>query len=131
MRNYIIIFLVIFSFSCIKKDKAPEYVIPQEDMVKIIRDIHLTDGMLTVSNVRRDLSRGDTINYYDIIFENYGYERADFDTSIYYYSKQIDKFDEIYKEVLNQLNEMETMLKEEADTENENQTENPKDTGGS
>ncbi len=127
MRNYIFILLATFTFSCVKNDKAPEYVIPQEDMVKIIRDIHLTDGMLTVSNVRKDLSRGDTLNYYDVIFENYGYERSDFDTSIYYYSKQINKFDEIYKEVLNQLNEMETMLKEDDETENENQTENQKD----
>lgn len=119
-----------FMLSCGKSDKVPDYVIPKDDMVNIIRDIHLTDGMLTVSNVRRDLAREDTVNYYDAIFETYGYKRADFDTSIYYYSKEINTFDEIYKEVLNQLNEMETLLKEE-DAKEEEQVQPKKDVGNS
>ncbi|MCB2196836.1 MAG: DUF4296 domain-containing protein [Bacteroidetes bacterium] len=130
MRNCIVILIMAFMLSCVKNDKVPDYVIPKEDMVNIIRDIHLTDGMLTISDVRRDLARQDTINYYDAIFENYGYKRADFDTSIYYYSKEINTFDEIYKEVLNQLNEMETLLKED-DKKEEEQDEPKKDVGNS
>lgn len=128
MKNGLIILILVFTISCIKSDKVPDYVIPKEDMINIIRDIHLTDGMLTVSDIRRDLAREDTVNYYDAIFESYGYKRADFDTSIYYYSKEINTFDEIYKEVLNQLNEMETLLQEE-DSKKEDEAEPKKDVG--
>jgi hypothetical protein len=122
MRKIVVLLIMTSVISCAKSDKVPEHVIPKEDMINIIRDIHLTDGILTISNVRRDLAREDTTNYYDAIFETYGYDRSDFDTSIYYYSREINKFDEIYKEVLNQLSEMETLLKE--DNPNE---ENPKE----
>ena len=117
-------------YSCINEDRVPEYVIPPEKMVDIIIDIHLTDGVLSVNEVRKKLPRKDSLNYYDVIFENYGYKRSDFDTSIYYYSKNINKFDQIYEEVLNRLNEMETVLKE-ADTKEEAgepQTSKDKDT---
>ncbi len=113
MKKFVILIVTISFFSCTNEKKIPEYVIPQEDMVDIIVDIHLTDGLLTLNHVRRKLAKKDTSNYYDKIFDQYGYTRADFDTSIYYYSMNIDDYDNIYAEVLNRLNEMETELKQE------------------
>jgi len=117
MKNLFLIFLI-FSTSCIYKEKKPDYVIPREDMIEIIIDLHLADGMLSEKEIRKELLRKDTINYYHAILDNYGYERTDFDTSVYYYSKHIDKYDQIYKEVLNRLNEMETELKKEDEESN-------------
>jgi uncharacterized protein DUF4296 len=113
MKKIIIIALTLLLVACHNEKKTPEYVIPQEDMVNIIVDIHITDGLLTLNNVRRNLAKKDTANYYDQVFENYGYTRADFDTSVYYYSMNINDYDKIYAEVLNKLNEMETELKQE------------------
>lgn len=121
MKKAIIISLTLFLFSCNNEKKTPDYVIPHDDMVNIIIDIHLTDGLLTQNKVRRRLSRKDTSNYYNAIFRNYDYTRADFDTSVYFYSKNINKYDKIYEEVLNRLNEMETKLKEESSEETSNQ----------
>ncbi len=118
MKNFILILIAIFIFSCGQDKKVPDYVIPQSDMINIVIDIHLTDGLLTVKEVRRDLTSKDSINYYDAIFNNYGYSRTDFDTSVYYYSKNINKYDQIYAEVLNRLNEMETELIQEENKEN-------------
>ena len=73
--------------------------------------------------MRRDLTKNDSINYYDEIFKNYGYTRADFDTSVYYYSKNINEYDEIYEEVLNRLNEMDTELRKENKGEKEKEEE--------
>ena len=69
-------------FSCVNNNKVPDNVIPKDDMIDIIYDIHLTDGLFTISNIRRELTRNDSINYYDEIFKNYGYNRADFETSV-------------------------------------------------
>ena len=117
MRNLVIIALVLFSFACKKGTKVPHYVIPKEDMINIIIDIHVTDGLFTVTKVRRELVRNDSLNYYDEIFTNYGYTRKDFDTSVYFYSKNINEYDKIYQEVLNRLNEMETELKQQGKEE--------------
>ncbi len=119
MKKLIIVLLSIIAFSCGKKGKVPDYVIPQDDMINIIIDIHITDGLLTVKEIRRDLTRNDSIDYYKGIFVKYGYSREEFDSSIYFYSKNINKYDEIYAEVLNQLNEMETELIQEENKDNE------------
>ena len=108
----ILILLIVFSlFSC-KKQQTPDYVIPFNNMVDIIVEIHITDGLLTSSKVRRELIKLDTTNYYDAILNKYNYKRQDFDTSLYYYTKNIDQYDLIYDEVLNRLSEIESKLEE-------------------
>jgi len=108
----ILILLIVFSlFSC-KKQQTPDYVIPFNNMVDIIVEIHITDGLLTSSKVRRELIKIDTTNYYDAILNKYNYKRQDFDTSLYYYTKNIDQYDLIYDEVLNRLSEIESKLEE-------------------
>ncbi|HAF30374.1 MAG TPA: hypothetical protein DCG75_15135 [Bacteroidales bacterium] len=109
-----VLFVLSFMFSCINLNKKPDYVIPHNDMVDIIVKIHITDGMLNINKVRRDLAKQDSINYYEAIFKSFGYTRPDFDTSIYFYSNNIAEYDKIYEEVLNKLGEMETQLKEES-----------------
>ncbi|MCK5028042.1 MAG: DUF4296 domain-containing protein [Bacteroidales bacterium] len=111
MKKTLILLIVFSLFSC-NKNKQPEYVIPFDDMVDIIVEIHITDGLLASNKVRRSLVKMDTTNYYDALLNNYNYKRHDFDTSLYYYSKNIDQYDLIYDEVLNQLSKIESELKE-------------------
>jgi hypothetical protein len=127
MKKAVVILLVIFLFSCNNENKLPDYVITHDDMVNIIIDIHLTDGLLTNNKVRRKLAKKDSSNYYEAIFNNYGYTRAEFDTSVYFYSKNINEYDKIYEEVLNRLNEMETKLKQESSEETKLKEESLKD----
>ena len=114
MKKTAVILLVVILISCDSGNKTPDYVIPHDDMVNIIIDIHLTDGLLTNNKIRRKLAKKDSLNYYNVILNNYGYSRADFDTSVYFYSKNINEYDKIYEEVLNSLGEMETKLKQES-----------------
>jgi len=116
MKLKIILFVVLL-IGCSKTEKTPKYVIPTNDFVSIVVDIHLLDGMMNEVNIRRKITKNDTVDLYSEIFKNYGYTRKDFDTSIYYYSSKINTYDEIYKEVLNKLNKMETQLKEEEEKE--------------
>ncbi len=126
MKKTAVILLVIFLFSCNNNEnKLPDYVISHDDMVNIIIDIHLTDGLFTNNKVRRKLAKKDSLNYYNAILNNYGYTRADFDTSVHFYSKNIDEYDKIYEEVLNNLSEMETKLKQESAEETKLKEEKP------
>jgi hypothetical protein len=112
MKKAFILLLVFSLFSCNSKKDIPDNVIPFDDMVDIIYKIHVTDGLLTLSKVRRSVVKIDTTNYYDALLNNYNYNRQDFDTSLYYYSKNIDQYDLIYDEVLNRLSKIEAELKE-------------------
>jgi len=123
MKKLLIIILGLVFFSCSNQTKVPEYVIPKDDMIDIILDIHLTDGLFTISKIRKEITSADSLNYYDEVFRNYGYTRADFDTSVYYYSKNINEYDKIYEEVLNRLNEMDTELRKENKGEKEKKEE--------
>ncbi|MEE4198414.1 MAG: DUF4296 domain-containing protein [Bacteroidales bacterium] len=120
MKRFVFFILVFFVFFSCQEDKVPEYVIPPDDMVSILVDIHLTDGMLSSPDVRRELARQDTANIYHLLLHNYGYSRKDFDTSLFYYGKNIALYDRIYNDVLNQLNELETQLKEESQESEQN-----------
>lgn len=109
----IFIIILIISFAGCTKQKVPDHVIPPDDMVSILVDIHLTDGLLSSTKTRRELANKDTSNLYDKLLNNYNYTRHDFDTSLHYYGKNIALYDKIYHQVLNQLNELETTLKEQ------------------
>lgn len=127
MKKTAVVLLAIILVSCDSGNKTPDYVISHDDMVNIIIDIHVADGLLTDNNVRRKLAKKDSLNYYNAILNNYGYTRADFDTSVHFYSKNIDEYDKIYEEVLNNLSEMETKLKQESTEETKLKEENLKD----
>ncbi|HRW63386.1 MAG TPA: DUF4296 domain-containing protein [Bacteroidales bacterium] len=113
MKNIFLLFISLFLFISCNKPKTPEYVIPHEKMVNIIVDMHLLDGMLTVNEIRREIAGKDTSNIYNSVLNYYGYSRHDFDTSLFYYSKNITEYDVIYQEVLNRLGEIESRIKEE------------------
>ncbi|MDX9696653.1 MAG: DUF4296 domain-containing protein [Bacteroidales bacterium] len=113
LMRIIFFILMIFIASCGYQDKTPEGIIPKEKMVDILVDVHLTDGLFTNNSTRIRYAKQDSINYYDRILENHGYTRKDFDTSVYYYSHNINEYNKIYIEVLNKLSEKETRVKEE------------------
>ncbi|OFX87979.1 MAG: hypothetical protein A2W99_11555 [Bacteroidetes bacterium GWF2_33_16] len=111
--RYIVLFILVLSFSCKPKDNVPHNLIPKDKMIDILVDIHMLDGMFTNTEVRKQFAQLDSANYYNVIFENHGYSRQDFDTSVYYYSHNINDYDKIYIEVLNRLSQLETIVKEE------------------
>ena len=111
--RYLFLIILLFSLSCKQKDSIPENLIPKDKMIDILIDMHLADAIFTSPTVRSLFAERDSVNFYEVIFENYGYTRIDFDTSVYYYSHNINEYNKMYIEVLNRLNEMETEVKRE------------------
>lgn len=81
-------------------------IIPQRDMVRILKKIYITDAVVNVSE-RQKLRGKDTVEYYEPILEMYGYTTAQFDSSIKYYSKHAEEFDEILDRVIIELSDLE------------------------
>lgn len=105
--------LTLFTLLLGCKNRVPEYVIPPKDMVPLLVDMHIADGLLGETKYRAKIAQLDTTNLYDAILERHGYTRQDLDTSFYYYATDIDRFDAIYNDVLERLNERETMLRQD------------------
>jgi uncharacterized lipoprotein NlpE involved in copper resistance len=105
-----IIFSVVFILVGCNKDRK---IIPRDEMVPILVRIHLMDGTAQIAQYNPEINIPDTMDVYKLVLEDYGYTRAQFDSSLQYYSRDLKKFDRIYQQVLARLNKMETAAQEE------------------
>lgn len=118
----ILFFALIVTLGC-KKDRK---IIPRDDMVSVLVKIHLMDGALEISQHNPEIAISDTLDAYEVVLEDYGYTRAQFDSSIQYYAKDLRKFDRMYQEILSRLNKMETAAQErDQDPGRETEEETP------
>jgi hypothetical protein len=88
----------------------PKGVLNQKDMTNILTDMHKLDGAL----VERGLMSGnDTtkIKYYNFIFSKYNITKVDFDSSLVWYTKNPQEFNNIYNKVLINLTSLEKDVK--------------------
>jgi|SRR6056297_1819797 len=104
---WLLVVLVIV-FACQDKKK----VIPRDELVPVLVDIHLLDGAIRHSKFRDDVKMPDSIDVYEYVLDNYGYTQEQYDSSMNYYSRNPRKFEQIYQEVLARLNRRETQVKE-------------------
>ena len=104
----ILVFALIVTVGCKKNRKT----IPREEMISVLVKVHLMDGALEVSQYNPEITVPDTLDAYEVVLEDYGYTRAQFDSSLQYYAKDLRRFDRMYQEVLTRLNQMETEAQE-------------------
>jgi len=123
----ILLVFVMASTSCQDKEK-----IPREEMVSILVDIHLLDGAIQKDRYRQELEIPDTLNVYGYVFDKHGYSRAQFDSTMNYYSRDPRRFERIYQDVMARLNRMETRAREKKEAlrqeEDSTKSKNPIDT---
>lgn len=101
--------VLVIAFACRNEKK----VIPREELVPVLVDIHLLDGAIRHSRYREDVKIPDSIDVYEYVLDKHGYTQPQFDSSMNYYSRDPRRFEQIYQEVLARLNRMETEVREE------------------
>jgi hypothetical protein len=79
-------------------------LVPREDFVKILVDIHLADALTNGSMFSRKFEPGDTVELNESIFRKYNVTKAQFDSTISMYIRQPDVYMKVYDEVLLKLN---------------------------
>ncbi len=112
LKNYLFL-LPILLFAC-----HSDMLIPQKDMVQILVKISLIDATIITTDSRNTLYYKDTIDYYSSAYEAMGYTKAQFDSSISYYSRNPKEFDLLFDKVIIELSKMETKLTEETNQAN-------------
>jgi hypothetical protein len=119
MRRYILPVLIIFSilaFSCAgRKNKAVHKdIIPEKDLISILTDVHIADGLLALPKINYIYLSGDTLTSYIDIIEKHGYTKDQMDRTMrFYFIKRPKKLVKIYDKVLGTISEMESRVTKE------------------
>lgn len=100
--------------SLIDKSEEPVDLIPRDTMVNIIADLRIMDAII-VTKQRKGESTVHNLKYYlnNSIMNKYNITRPQFDTSFYYYERDLKVLDGIYADVITKLSLMKNEPKEE------------------
>jgi len=112
---------VLFAFavvtsSCTGRRGKAEHrnIIPENDLILILTDTYLADGLLSLPEFNYKYIVGDTLASYIDIIKGYGYTKEQMDRTIrYYFIKKPKQLIKIYDKVLGKLSEMESRVDKE------------------
>ncbi len=109
----LIILIIFFHYSCgQKKEVPPPYVIPKERLIFLLVDYHLAQGITNSYSFRERTKNIERINLCDSVIIAHGYTRAQFDSTLQYYSARVEEFDRIYERVVTELNRLQARTEE-------------------
>ncbi len=93
-------------------------LIPEKEFISILTDMYLSKSYFASDGIP-DARWQDTIPYNRHIVERYGYEWAQFDSTVSWYCKHPKQYQDVYDLVIAQLSEMDKLVSEELDPPSE------------
>jgi len=115
MRLFFLLSLLIFSTACKeKKSIHGKAFVDREVLVDVLVDIHLADGITNDRKFHRQFDV-DSVDVLSPILEKHQITRDMLDTTMWVYSRYPKLMDEVYNDVLNELN----VMMDRVDKENE------------
>jgi hypothetical protein len=89
-------------------------LIPEKELVSLLTDIHIADGLFSIPKINSWASSLDSISSYYQVIESHGYTKEIMDRTMkYYFLKNPKKLNKIYDQVLGILIEMESRFDKE------------------
>ena len=98
-RVYLVLLIIFISCESKTKYKKPDDLIPREQMIDLLVDMHIATGTLDVKD--KNNNRGN--NYMSLVYDKYKIDSARFAESNFYYTSNIVEYQNIFKEVQIQL----------------------------
>jgi hypothetical protein len=123
MIRFAFLMLMIISLlagACTSRKSKPDRknLIPQKDLISLLTDIHIADGLLTLPTINAWCSNLDSITTYIQVIEKHGYTKENLDKTMnYYFVHDPKKLNKIYDQVLGVLSEMESRVEKQAAVE--------------
>jgi hypothetical protein len=110
MKKLLVIFSLVFLafVSCDKLPvEKPENLVNKREMIKMLTDIHIAES--TFNHMRYDtiIRNSSSANFYYSVLEKYQVPDSVFEKSYVFYLSTPKKFEEMYREVMNNLSEIE------------------------
>jgi hypothetical protein len=111
----LIVFMIVAGSCSGRKNKAEHKdIIPDKDLISILTDVHLADGLLSLPSINDRFSWSDTLSPYIDIIEGHGYTKPQMDRTMrYYFIKKPKKLLKIYDKVLGGISEIESRVDKE------------------
>ncbi len=124
LKKYILLLIIpLMSVSCYHENVAvteiPDLLLTKEQMVAVMTDVHLVEGVLTYHRIVRLEYKDYKSAYYSKILQQHGINAVQLRENITYYNSDPKIMEDIYEEVLSNLVKIETELKieqQKADT---------------
>jgi hypothetical protein len=100
--------LSIMLISCSKTPvKKPDNLLQESRMVSMLVDIHLAEAAFNTRRHRDSLvGRSSSADFYYSILQKHSIQDTVFEQSLVFYASQPRKFERMYRQVMNQLSEM-------------------------
>ena len=116
----IMISLLTGSCSSRKYNLDKKNLIPEKELVSLLTDLNIADGLFIIPDINYWFSASDSINTYNKVIEQHGYTKEILEKTMkYYFFSNPKKLNRIYDEVLGKLSEMETLIDKENIIESE------------
>jgi len=111
-RIYIVLLIIFISCESKTKYKKPDNLIPREQMIDLLVDMHIATGSLDVKD--KNNNRGK--NYMVLVYDKYKIDSARFAESNFYYTSNIVDYENIFKEVQKKLKKIQEQYKTSNDS---------------
>lgn len=110
MRKCAIFFLttILLLLAC---ESRPKYVIPEDEMVDLLVDVHKSEAVIALNHHQYPTDEKKRI-VREAVYMRHHTTKADFDSSMVWYGNNLDDYMEIYKRVIDKLNEENNAIKE-------------------
>lgn len=110
--------LVIFIFSCNTKPKPVETnIIPEHKFVRLLIDYHLAQGVNSSELYRSKASKFREYSLADSVIAYHGLTRSDLDSTLAYYARNPQKFNQIYDKVMAEFSRRTAEIQEKLEKE--------------
>ncbi|WP_119351378.1 DUF4296 domain-containing protein [Mariniphaga sediminis] len=109
IKSILLLFLSLAFFACDKSQvQKPEMLIHEDQMIDMLADIHLAEAAFNNRRYRDTLvENSSSVDFYYSILEKYQVQDSVFEKSFVFYASQPRKFEKMYRQAMNKLNEME------------------------
>lgn len=106
-RFFFLISIILFLIAAC--NRRPKDVLSKKEMVKVLTDFHLLDGVLYAKD---SLYIGNyNTYYYQYVLKKHGITQAQFDSSLAWYGKNPREFEKVYTDVILRLNHLQEDIK--------------------
>ncbi|MCF6224219.1 MAG: DUF4296 domain-containing protein [Flavobacteriaceae bacterium] len=109
---YIVIFIFLVACDSKIKYKKPENLIPKNQMIDLLYDMHLANGATSIKTTKFDKGT----KYMSLVYEKYKIDSIQFALSNTYYIANIDEYEEIFIEVERRLKTLKNKYEAKRDT---------------
>lgn len=89
-----------------KKGRPPADLIPRNEMVDIITDMHLYDAVMKEKQKKHNKISEPEYYMYQAVMKKHDITREQFESSLKYYQQDLEDFDKIYEDVIERLSKM-------------------------